>query len=91
MVTTARAQGTASCPEGPCSTDGNGDDWCNTIGVPQEDSCECIDAAESAAAGGPPPPQNRDCTQAEGQTKTFGCRNTQDRVDGVCFLRPGDT
>jgi hypothetical protein len=91
MVTTARAQGTASCPNSACSSDGDGDLWCNVIGVPQEDSCECLNASESAAVGGPAPPENRPCTEAEADAGTFGCSDTGNDVDGVCFLVPGDT
>lgn len=108
IVTPAHAQiisPTPGCPRAVCSSQGNGDPFCNNIGCPDplglpRDSCECelccilLDEGRVPSCpytcDGQTAVDPPDCP--DGSTQG-GCRpdSTTDRLDGFCIQRPGDT
>jgi hypothetical protein len=91
IVTPAFAQVAASpsprCPRDQCSSQGQGDVFCNVIGVPQEDSCECEDCSVLTNLG-IPCPTPVDCDSLP--PGTGGCEPGK-TLDGLCVLIEGDT
>jgi hypothetical protein len=75
----------ARCPRNQCASQQDGDVFCNTVGVPQEDSCECEDCSKLTSLG-IPCPTPLPCVPGVG-----GCTDTSKQLDGLCILIEGDT
>jgi hypothetical protein len=92
----------AACPRAACASQGDGDPFCGTLGCPPpdgspRDSCECELCCILLSQGrvsscpyqcnGTTPVNPPACEPGVG-----GCRpGTQDRLDGFCIQRVGDT
>ena len=78
-----------ACPRDLCASQADGDVFCNTVGVPEEDSCECEDCSALTALGIACPTPTP-CQPPFSPETNGGCTEGKN-LDGLCVLVPGDT